>query len=172
MDAASAAHRDVGGAVRLAGDDHEPRHRRAAQFVAESGTASDQVRLLRAGPDEEAGKVDEDQDRQPERVTDRDEVRRLLAGVGVEGAGVDARLIRDHAQGRPFTRNGAVTTFGAWVRLSSKTVSTSAIASMTSTTSYACRMDAGIMVSIASAPSPGRCGPGVTSGSPPADGGR
>ena len=47
-------------------------------------------------PGHHARVVGEEHERQVERVGDRDEVRRLVGAVGVDGTGEHLRLVRDH----------------------------------------------------------------------------
>jgi hypothetical protein len=65
---------------------------------------------LDLGPDHEAGRVDQRDDRQAVRVAELHEARRLVAGIGVDRAAEMRRVAREDADGRPSIRASAVTT--------------------------------------------------------------
>ena len=90
-------HDDVRAAVRLARDDLHPRHGRLAVRVQQLGAVADDAAVLLVGAGQEAGHVDERDERDVERVARAHEARRLLRRVDVEGAREHLRLVADDA---------------------------------------------------------------------------
>ena len=95
-------HRDVRTAVRLAGHERHPRHGRLGERVQQLRAAAYDAVPLLADAGQVAGDVDEDDERQAERVTHPHEPRGLLTRRGVEAAGEPDRVVRDDAD-RPAT---------------------------------------------------------------------
>jgi hypothetical protein len=83
-----------------------------------------------ARADHEAGRVAERDDGQVEGVAELHEARRLVGGVGVDGAGQVERVVGDDADGRPSMRASAVTIAAPNSRRSSSTLPSSARSSM------------------------------------------
>ena len=90
-------HRDERAAERLAQHDRHLRHGGLGERVHELGAVTDHAELLLLGAGHEARRVDEHDERQPERVAGADEARALGRGLGVEHAAQVARLVGDHA---------------------------------------------------------------------------
>ena len=91
------AHDVVRAAVRLARDHRQLRHRRLGVGVEELRAVADDPAPLLRGAGQEAGHVDEGDERDVERVARADEARRLDRRVDVEHAGERARLVADDA---------------------------------------------------------------------------
>ena len=93
------AHDVIRPAVGLPGDDGDLGDGRLGIRIDELGAAPDDAIPLLAGAGEEAGNVDEGEDRDIEGVAGADEPSGLLRGVDIEAAGVLHRLVGDHADG-------------------------------------------------------------------------
>src|SRR5690242_18821502 len=92
-------HDVVGAAVRLAGDDRDLRDGRLDEGIEELRAVLDDAAELLRRPGEEAGYVDEGDDRDVEAVAEADEASPLDRGVDVEAPGEHRRLVRDDADG-------------------------------------------------------------------------
>ena len=90
-------HDVVGAAVGLARDDGELRDRRLGEGVEQLRAVADDPAPLLVGAGQEAGDVDERDDRDVERVAGAHEARGLRGGVDVEHAGHRLRLVADDA---------------------------------------------------------------------------
>ena len=78
------------------------RNGRLGVGVDQLGAAPDDAGMLLADAGQEAGHVDERQDRHVERIAGADEARRLLRRVDVEAAGELGRLVGDDADRMPL----------------------------------------------------------------------
>lgn len=87
-----AAHREVGAAVGLPQDEGDLGHGGLAVGVEHLGAVADDAAVLLVGAGQEAGHVDDGEQRQAERVAGADEPRGLVGGVDVETARADLRL--------------------------------------------------------------------------------
>ena len=107
-------HRDVGAAERLAQHDREARHGRLGERVQQLGAVADDARRLLVGPGQEARRVDEHDEREPERVAG---ARRSAAPFCEASASITPPRCRGWLAtmptGRPSMRAKAVTRFGA-----------------------------------------------------------
>src|SRR2546421_6411692 len=90
------AHDVVGSAVGLARDHRDLRHGRLAEGEQELRAVPDDPAELLFRPGEEAGHVDEREEREVEAVAEPDEPRRLDRGVDVEGAREHLGLVPDN----------------------------------------------------------------------------
>ena len=93
----AAAHDVVAGAVGLADDDGDLRHRRRAHHVEHLRAVADDARVLDLRADHEARHVLQEDERHVERVADLHEARGLVGRVDVEDAAEVVRLVRDDA---------------------------------------------------------------------------
>ena len=102
-----AAHDVVGAAVRLARDDRHLGHGRLGVRVQQLRAVANDAAVLLAHAGQEAGHVDEGQQRHVERVARAHETRRLVRGVDVQRAGQHRRLVRRRCRrcGRPGARS-------------------------------------------------------------------
>jgi hypothetical protein len=80
-------HHVVGAAEGFSGDDGHLRHRRLGIGEEELRPVLDQAAIFLVGAREEAGNVDEGDQRNRKAVAEANEARRLARGVGVEHAG-------------------------------------------------------------------------------------
>ena len=88
-----------GDAKRLPHDDRAPGVRRLIDGGERADALADRALLFGGDTDEEAGVVDEVHERQAEGVAEVDEARHLFGGGGIDGAGVEGRVVRHHADG-------------------------------------------------------------------------
>ena len=130
------AHDVVGAAVGLARDDGELGHGRLAVGIEELRAVADDAAALLRRPGQEAGHVDERDERDVERVAEAHEARRLHGRVDVEGAGQRASGCsrRRRLDARRAARS-AQTMFSA----QSSCTSSSSPSSTTSRSRCACR---------------------------------
>ena len=92
-----AAHHVIGAAIGLARDHRDLGHGRLAIGEEQLGAVLDDAVMLLRRAGQEAGHVDEGEDRDVERVAEAHEPRGLLRGGDVQGAGELHRLVRDDA---------------------------------------------------------------------------
>jgi hypothetical protein len=92
-------HRDEAAAIGLPQDDRDLRHDRLGERVQQLRAVPDHAELLLLRAGQEAGRVHEHHERDPERVADAHELRRLLRRLGVDHAAQEPGLVRDHADG-------------------------------------------------------------------------
>ena len=97
----AAVHRDERAAEGLAQHDGHARHRRGGERVHELGAVADDPAGLLLEARQEARRVDEHDERQPERVARVHEARRLAGGLGVQRAAEELRLVGDDADRAP-----------------------------------------------------------------------
>src|SRR6266849_2008958 len=90
-------HDVVGPAVRLARDDRDLRHGGLAEGVEELRPVLDDAAELLGRAGQEAGHIDEGDQRNVEAVAEADEAGRLDGGVDVEAAGQEGGLVRHDA---------------------------------------------------------------------------
>ncbi|MPM37910.1 hypothetical protein SDC9_84530 [bioreactor metagenome] len=95
------AHRQVGTAVRLADHDGHLRDGRRGVGVEQLRAVADDAAVLLGDARQEAGDVDEGDQRDVEGVAEPDELRALVGGVDVQHAGHHTRLVRHDADGVP-----------------------------------------------------------------------
>ena len=97
----AAVHRDERAAEGLAQHDRHARHRRRRERVHELGAVADDAAGLLRLAGQEAGRVDEHDEREAERVAAVDEARGLAGGLGVQRAAEELRLVGDDADRAP-----------------------------------------------------------------------
>ena len=90
-------HDDVGAAVRLAQHQRDPRHGRVAVGVQQLRAVPDDAAVLLVDAGQEAGDVQQGDDRDVEGVAHLDEAGGLLGGLDVQHAGQRLRLVGDDA---------------------------------------------------------------------------
>ena len=130
-------HDDERAAVALAGDDLHPRDGRLAVRVEQLGAVPDDAAVLLVRAGQEAGHVDERDERDVERVARAHEAGRLLRRVDVERAGehLAAGCRRSRRRGRR-SRAKPHTMFIAQSALTSKNSPSSTTSAMTFFMSY------------------------------------
>ena len=92
-------HDDVGATEGLAQDEADPRDGGLGVGEGELGPVADHAPPLEVLAGQEARRVDQADDGQVEGVAEADEAGGLLGGGDVEGAGQDAGLVGDEADG-------------------------------------------------------------------------
>ena len=98
---AGPAHRVQAGAVRLAQHDAQLRDGRVGDRRDHLGAVADDPLALDRLADHEAGHVGQEHQRQPERVAQPDEARRLVGGIDEQHAALPLRLAGDDADRAP-----------------------------------------------------------------------
>ena len=88
-----------GDAVCFADDDRTPGRRRLVDGGQRADALADRARPLSVNAQEETRVVHEVDDGEAERIAEIDEARHLLAGVCVDGARVEVRIVRHDADG-------------------------------------------------------------------------
>ena len=104
-------HGDVGAAIGLAQHDGQARHGRLRERVQELGPVADDATALLARAGQEAGRVDEHDQRQPVRVARAHEAGGLGGRVGVEDAAEHARLVGHDADRAALDARGLLAVF-------------------------------------------------------------
>ena len=109
-------HRDVGAAVDLAGDQRDARNGGLAERVQQLGAAAHHAAPLLVDAGQVAGHVDDDDERNAERVAQPHETRCLLGTLGVQAAAEAQRVVGEHADacGRPAGRGRPPSTAPTW----------------------------------------------------------
>jgi len=95
------AHDDVGPAVGLAGNDRQLGHRGLGIGEEHLGPVLDDAQLFLVAAGQEAGDVDEADQRDVEGIAEADEARPLHRGLHVERTGEDRRVVGDDADRAP-----------------------------------------------------------------------
>lgn len=90
-------HDVIGAAIGLARDQRHHGDRRLAIGEEQLGAVLDDAAIFLGGAGQEAGHVDQRQDRDRKGVAEADETRGLARGVDVEAAGENHRLVGDDA---------------------------------------------------------------------------
>jgi hypothetical protein len=96
-----AVHRVEPGAVRLAQHHADLRHRCLRESRDHLCAMTDDALAFDSGADHEPGHVGQEEQRDVERITARDEARRLVRGVDEQHAALESRLRGEHADGAP-----------------------------------------------------------------------
>ncbi len=92
-------HRDVGAAVDLAGHQGGPRDGGLAEGVQQLGSAAHHAAPLLVDTGQVTGHVDDDHQRDAERVTEPHETRRFLRALGVQAPAQAQRVVGQHPDG-------------------------------------------------------------------------